>query len=159
MSLLSVLFIPILPSPDYRRLVWVLTLLTGACVIYVSFPLWLKLGLGLSLLWPISQTTRPHPELESLEFCRAKWMLKRHGNLEEYQNLHIAADTGFFLLCRFSDVKFKKKRWIVIFYDQLSQDQRRGLHIIETMQQNEKNIPDAADKLALRKCLHADEKN
>lgn len=137
MSLLSDLFIPILPSPDYRRLVWVLTGVSGACLIYAQLPLWLSIGLGLSLIWPLSSCACPHVDLQSLAFYQNKWVLNCQDKQEEYKQLQIAVDTGFFLLCRFSDVELKKKRWLVIFYDQLTKDQRRSLHIIETMRNKE----------------------
>lgn len=137
MSLLSDLFIPILPSPDYRRLVWVLTAISAASLVYAELPLWLSIGLGLSLIWPLSSSTYPHADLQSLAFYQDKWVLNCQDKQEEYKQLQIAVDTGLFLLCCFSDIKLKKKRWLVIFYDQLTKDQRRSLHIIETVRSKE----------------------
>ena len=131
MSLLSDLYIPILPSPDFRRLVWVLTSITVGTLWYAQLPMILSLGLVLTLPWALFTGSRPYPDLETVHFSQKKWQLTFSTKKEIYQKIDIAADTGLFLLCRFSKEKEKKKRWLVIFCDQLSQDQRRALHIIE----------------------------
>lgn len=131
MSLLSDLYIPILPSRDFRRLIWVLTGVAYVCLWYANLSWWLNLGLGMYLTKPLFKCSSPYPTLKFLAFNQQKWTLNFQTKKESYSQLQISADTGFFILCRFSDKQSKQKRWLVIFYDQITQEARRSLYILQ----------------------------
>ncbi len=131
MSHIFDLSIPIKFSPDYRRLVWVLTVCAG-CSMYYARPMWIiGVILSVSMVWTLTQVIqcpRPHPKLQTLAFQQGKWALSFQNKRWVYDQMTIGADTGFFLLLHFSGAP--ASRWMVIFYDQMSTLDLRKLNMI-----------------------------
>jgi hypothetical protein len=123
-------------STDYCRLVWVVTLWAGIWVYYSSIPGWLGLLLDVCMawsLWKVHNNPRPYPTLPTLMFQKEEWLIKERDLTSTYKKIRICADTGFFLLLHFSESTQAKPRWLVVFYDQLTEQERRALHIITTV--------------------------
>lgn len=136
MSPISDLKITLLPSRDYRYLTWILTGWAMAGMYYAHLPSILAFGLGLAMIWGLWQVTQcamPQLGLQSIAFQRDKWILGFQDKTEEYDHIRIGADSGFFLLAKFSHSQHAHSRWLVIFFDQLSIWERRNLNILERL--------------------------
>ncbi len=136
MSCLSELIITVRPSLNYRRLAWVLTGCAMVSLYVSSVPLLLAVILNLGMGWALWQMMRcpmPHPGLRTICFQKKKWVLDFGDNCCTYEHIHICLDTGLFLLCHFSCTQSPARRFLVVFYDQLSHDELRGLNIIHTI--------------------------
>lgn len=134
MSLISDLNIILLPSRDYRCLAWILTGWAIAGLYYAHLPWILALGLSLGMswgLWQITCCSMPQSGLQSIAFQRNKWILSFRDKTEEYDQIRIGADSGFFMLAQFSNSQQHTSRWLVIFFDQLSKTALRSLNILE----------------------------
>ncbi len=130
---LSNLTIKFNQSKDYPRLAWgihLVAIITLYCV-HCSAAYWIVACCLLS--WPMMTiicSKMPHPELHALSYHRQFWLL--HGVNDQtmkYEKMQIRFDTGFFLLMVLYGIN--RRRHVVIFRDQITQDECRMLHIIE----------------------------
>ncbi|MDF1757045.1 MAG: hypothetical protein P1U74_01930 [Legionellaceae bacterium] len=83
--------------------------------------------------WPmldICQTKLPHSNILKLAYYQKHWFLyHKNGQELEYEKVQIRLDTGLFMLISLSGIN--KRKNLIIFYDQICDDERRRLNIIE----------------------------
>ncbi|PJD93880.1 MAG: hypothetical protein CK424_01080 [Legionella sp.] len=85
-----------------------------------------------SALYQIFKHASPHPKIQILKFQQEQWIIQLHdGQQCIYEKFHICVDTGLFVLLHFSTKK--RSRFVVVFYDQLSQTALRTIRILQTI--------------------------
>jgi hypothetical protein len=131
--LLSNLTINFNKSLDYFRLgsfvnLFVLILIydSGYPVVYLPLA-----AILLAAPWyKIYQTQMPHPSYPKLSYHKKLWILHTQSEREfKFEKIKIRLDTGFFMLISLYGISRRKN--IVVFYDQITSDERRRLHMIE----------------------------
>ena len=72
---------------------------------------------------------KPHPDIEGISYNGKSWALKSSdGIVKNFSKIKIRLDTGFFILIALYDGRINKN--IVVFNDQISNMERRHLHIL-----------------------------
>lgn len=143
MSHLSELSITVHLSRDYRRLVWMLMGIAMLGLYYAATPWWLDGMLCCGMfwaVWDVQYCSMPHSDLQTIHFRQAGWHLIGNDKEHAYATIQICLDTGFFILIHFSGSVVASARFVVLFYDQISQHELRMIHVLtNTAPINKKN--------------------
>lgn len=122
-------------SKDYFRLALGIHLFAIISLYYLHFPAVYFIISCCLLSWPlitIARNKMPHPEHHTLSYHSQFWLLHAEGGQEmKYEKMQIRLDTGFFMLIVLDGIN--RRRQMVVFHDQITQDECRLLHIIEKM--------------------------
>lgn len=119
-------------SSDFRRLGLIATAFSCFVLCYSDAPIILVALLVSALLcslWSMMKTSRPHPLLSTIGYHRGQWVLGySDGSRGVYKSIRVCVNTGFFGVFRFEGERYS--RVIVLFYDQLSREERRQIIIL-----------------------------
>ncbi|WP_058534989.1 hypothetical protein [Legionella saoudiensis] len=131
MSHLSEINIKLGASEIYFRLLLVVTLLTAGLIFYSGLYLAIKLILlgfllkALRVDW-LNKKTRNG--IKEIQFRTNKWILVLSNNQsQEYQHAQVLVHNVLFQLIQFTHIK--QKKYVVLFIDQISENQLRQLHL------------------------------
>jgi hypothetical protein len=119
-------------SVDYLKLALLIYLSAIVALYYSACPLLLKLlGFALLLLQLLRIALHPIPSSCSfLIYTNGHWLLHdEHAQQKVYAKIRLVISTGLFFLVEFSGEK-QWKRSIVIFVDQINENDHRLLKII-----------------------------
>lgn len=129
----SNLLINLNKSRDYLLLGLFLNLLIIFLILQQNYSLIYTAIFCSMLIFPminIYKTKKPHPNYLQLNFYQKKWFLHlANGEKIEYEKIKIRFDAGFFMLISLRGKNYHKN--LVIFYDQITNDERRRIFLLE----------------------------
>ncbi|MCW8400391.1 hypothetical protein OQJ26_16555 [Legionella sp. PATHC038] len=131
MLLLSELVIEPGKSKTYLRLTLVIYLITVALIFYSSIYLFIKailLGFIIVLVKIDCAMQSPCTSIKKIQFIGNGWILEPYrGNKKTYVQATILIHNPFFMLIEFKNKR--QKKCIVLFNDQITNNQLRLLHL------------------------------
>ncbi|WP_347572688.1 protein YgfX [Legionella sp.] len=131
MSHLSEINIKLGPSEIYFRLVLVVSFLTTCLIFYSALYLAVKLillGFILIVLRLDWLNKKPMNGIKEIQFRTNKWILILNNNeSQDYQEAQVLLHNVLFQLIQFTHLK--QKKYVVLFIDQISENQFRQLHL------------------------------
>lgn len=119
-------------SKDYRRLTWLIHLVAVVAVLRSGLSWSVSLlGLGIIVIGMVKMLASPPFATERLSYHTSSWFLHSQGGPAlQYEHVKISFDGGLFLVLTLQGISPKKTR--VVFYDQLSIEEMRGLRLIDS---------------------------
>jgi hypothetical protein len=133
LSLIYELNIPFKQSADYRRLLVLIYGLGLISVWYYAYPIWISLYVSLGILvhgYHLFRIGKPYAHYQALSYRSKRWFLSDEiGHIVEYDDMCIQYDMRFVLYLVLK--KEGKKRHIIFFHDQLTDDMRRALYLLQ----------------------------
>jgi len=138
LSLIYELNIPFKQSADYRRLLVLIYGLGLISVWYYAYPAWISFVVSLGILmhgYHLFRIGKPSLHDQTLYYRGKRWFLSDEiGHFIEYDDMQIQYDMGFVLCIVLK--KDEKKRHVIFFHDQLSDDMRRALYLLQLFNDN-----------------------
>lgn len=133
MSLIYELNIPFKKSVDYQRLLLITYALGLASVWYFSYPLWITLYVSLGIIVHgvhLFRIAKPYANYQALVYRNKRWFLHTEmGQDIEYEAMRIQYDFRFVLCLALT--QNHRKRLVIFFHDQLTDDIRRALYFLQ----------------------------
>jgi hypothetical protein len=113
------------------RLLALFFVLTVILIFSTSVSLVIKLLLCTCLVVqykPYIKNYQPHPDIEEIKHERQMWVItSRNGQIKYYSEVTILIQNPLFLILQLTS--FDKKRFLILFNDQLATHQLRLLHL------------------------------
>lgn len=120
-------------SRCYARLAFLIYLSSLFLLFYASGMAVLKIFLALCLILQLARilkNPRPYPKYQMLSYSNMGWLIHDKFNHQiPFESTRIVIDAGLFFLLELSQAS--KRRYLVVFFDQLSNDSYRFLNIKE----------------------------
>lgn len=133
MSLIYELNIPFNKSADYQRLLLLTYGLGLASVWYFSYPIWISIYVSLGIIVHgvhLFRIAKPYANHQALVYHNRRWILYAEmGHETEYEEMRIQYDFRF-VLC-LALIKNHRKRFLIFFHDQLTDEMRRSLYLLQ----------------------------